>query len=76
MKISRRKLSRVHTIDRILVVRARDVHEENFRERADIREIRESFLPRKFPNIRYSTVQTIECDRARDYTQRHVSLLL
>ena len=49
MKILWRNLSRIHTVDRILVVRARDVREENFRERADIREIHESFLPRKFP---------------------------
>ena len=53
MKILWRKLSRIHTVDRILVVRARDVREENFRERADIREIHKSFLPRKFPAIRY-----------------------
>ena len=53
MKISWRKLSRILAIDRILVARARDVREENFRERAEIREIRENFLPRKFHAIRY-----------------------
>ena len=42
-KISLRKLSRIHTLDRIWVARACDVCEENFRERAQIREIRESF---------------------------------
>ena len=52
-KISRRKLSQIHTIDQIWVARACDVREENFREQAQIREIHESFLPRKFPAIRY-----------------------
>ena len=52
-KISRIKLSRIHTIDRIWVARACDVREDNFRERAQIREIRKNFLPRKFPAIRY-----------------------
>ena len=51
MKISRRKLSRIHTIDRIWVARAYDVREENFHEWAQIREIHKSFLPRKFPAI-------------------------
>ena len=52
-KISRRKLSRIHTIDLIWVARACYVREENFRKQAQIREIRERFLPRKFPTIRY-----------------------
>ena len=52
-KISRRKLSPIHTIDLIWVAHACDVCEENFRERAQIHEIRESFLPRKFSAIRY-----------------------
>ena len=53
MKISRRKLLRIHTIDRIWVARACDIREENFHEWAQIREIRERFLPQKFPGIRY-----------------------
>ena len=56
MRISRRKLSRVHTIDRIWVARACDVREENFHEWAQIREICESFVPRKFPAVRYWNV--------------------
>ena len=47
-KISRRKLSRIHIIDRIWVARACDV-----RERARTPKFCESFLPRKFPAIRY-----------------------
>ena len=43
------KTSWILAINRILVARARDVREENFRERA---KIRKSFLPRKFPTIR------------------------
>ena len=53
MKISQRKLSRIHTIDRIRVARACIVREENFHEWAQICEIRKSFPPRKFPAIRY-----------------------
>ena len=52
MKISPRKLLQIHTIDWIWVARACDVREENFHEWAQIREIRESFLLRKFPAIR------------------------
>ena len=42
-----------------MVACACDVREENFRERACIHEIRESFLPRKFPAIRYIPVYFI-----------------
>ena len=60
MKISpQRKLSQIHTIDWIWVARACDVCEENFHEWAQIREIRESFLPRKFPTIRYFFTPTV-----------------
>ena len=52
IKISRRKLSRIHAMDWICVACACDVREENFRELAHTHEIRKSFLPRKFPVIR------------------------
>ena len=53
MKISWRKLSQSHTIDRIWVGRACGVHEENFEP------IRESFLPQKFPAIRYQFLEMV-----------------
>ena len=43
MKISWRKLLRIHSIDWIWVACACDVSEENFHEWAQIREIREVF---------------------------------
>ena len=43
VKISRRKLSRIHTIDWIWVAHACNVRKENFREHAQIHKIRESF---------------------------------
>ena len=43
----------LHCIDRIWVAHACDVREENFHEWAQIREIREGFLPRKFPALQY-----------------------
>ena len=63
MKISRRKLLRIHTTDRIWVACACDVCEENFHEWAQICEICESFLPQKFP--RYTVASHYVADVTR-----------
>ena len=50
----RRKLWRNAKIGRIMGVACLEFREENFRGWLKNREICESFLPRKFPAIRYS----------------------
>ena len=49
----RRKLSRTVKTGRIMGVACLEFRGENFRGWRKNREIRESFLPRKFPAIRY-----------------------